>query len=301
MMQRRRVSDDLTFSVLAWGAWRLQDSDHLQGPRDVLRLIEFLIDHGVTTIDHADIYGDYGCEAAFGAALALAPALRERMEIVTKCDIVPPDPARPDARVKHYDTSARHIIDAAERSLRNLGIAHIDVLLLHRPDPLMDANEVAEAFARLRTAGKVRHFGVSNFTPAQFDLLQSRLDAPLVTNQIECSPLATDALTDGALDQMQSLGRTAMFWSPLGGLFDPDDARARRVRDALTEVGRRIGCNAPATVATAWLLRLPCAPVVIAGSMRTGHLESMIQASALTLDRQDWFQIYEASMGRPAP
>lgn len=300
-MQRRRLSDDLTFSALAWGAWRLRDADHLQRPQDVLSLIEFLIDHGVTTIDHADIYGDYACETAFGAALALAPALRERMEIVTKCDIVLPGPARPDVRVKHYDTSARHIIGAAERSLRNLGVEHIDVLLLHRPDPLMDADEVAEAFARLRAAGKVRHFGVSNFTPSQFDLLQSRLDAPLLANQIECSPLAADALLDGTLDQIQRLGRTAMLWSPLGGLFDPDDARARRVRTTLTAVGGRIGCDDPASVATAWLLRLPCKPVVIAGSMHPNHLRAMLAATELSLSRQDWFEIYEAALGHPAP
>lgn len=300
-MRRRQIADDMTFSALAWGAWRLLDAAHLRGPQDLLRLIESFLELGITTVDHADIYGGYACEAVFGAALARDPGLRARMEIVTKCDIAAPAPARPANRIKHYDTSAGYIIAAAEASLGNLGIEQIDVLLLHRPDPLMDADDVAEAFTRLRADGKVRHFGVSNFTPCQFDLLQSRLDAPLVTNQVECSVLAGDAISDGTLDQMQRLRRVPMLWSPLGRLFTDEDDQIRRVRAALAAVARRTAIVDLATVATAWLFRLPSNPVVISGSMQTVHLASMAAATELVLERQDWFQIYEALRDEPVP
>ena len=300
-MRRRQITNDLTFSALAWGAWRLLDAQHLRGPQDILRLAESFLELGITTVDHADVYGAYACEAAFGAALALDPGLRARMEIVTKCDIAAIAPSRPANRVKHYDTSAGYIIASAEASLSNLGIEQIDVLLLHRPDPLMDADDVAKAFTRLRADGKVRHFGVSNFTPSQFDLLQSRLDAPLVTNQVECSVLVGDAMSDGTLDQMQRLRRAPMLWSPLGRLFTDENDQIRRVRGALATVGRRIGIDDPATVATAWLFRLPSNPVVVAGSMRTAHLASMAAATELVLDRQDWFHIHEALHGGPVP
>jgi len=300
-MRRRQIADDMTFSALAWGAWRLLDAQHLRGPQDILRLIESLLELGITTVDHADIYGAYACEAAFGAALALDPGLRARLEIVTKCDIAAVCPARPANRVKHYDTSADYIIASAEASLCNLGVEQIDVLLIHRPDPLMDADAVAQAFTRLRADGKVRHFGVSNFTPFQFDLLQSRLDAPLVTNQVECSVLAGDAISGGTLDQMQRLRRVPMLWSPLGRLFTDEDDQVRRVRAALAAVARRMGFDDLATVATAWLFRLPSTPVVIAGSMRPQHLASMAAATELVLDRQDWFQIYEALHGEAVP
>jgi len=300
-VRRRQIADDMTFSALAWGAWRLLDAAHLRGPQDLLRLIESFLELGITTVDHADIYGGYACEAVFGAALARDPGLRARMEIVTKCDIAAPAPARPANRIKHYDTSAGYIIAAAEASLGNLGIEQIDVLLLHRPDPLMDADDVAEAFTRLRADGKVRHFGVSNFTPCQFDLLQSRLDAPLVTNQVECSVLAGDAISDGTLDQMQRLRRVPMLWSPLGRLFTDEDDQIRRVRAALAAVARRTAIVDLATVATAWLFRLPSNPVVISGSMQTVHLASMAAATELVLERQDWFQIYEALRDEPVP
>lgn len=300
-MRRRQIADDMTFSALAWGAWRLRDAPHLRGAQDLLRLIESFLELGITTIDHADVYGAYACEAVFGAALALDPGLRQQMEIVTKCDIATVAPARPANRIKHYNTSAGYIIAAAEASLRNLGIEQIDVLLLHRPDPLMDADDVAQAFTRLRADGKVRHFGVSNFTPFQFDLLQSRLDAPLVTNQVECSVLAGEAISDGTLDQMQRLRRVPMLWSPLGRLFTDEDDQVRRTRAELAAVGQRIGVDDPATVATAWLFRLPSNPVVVAGSMRTAHLASMAAATELVLERQDWFQVYEVLCGRPVP
>lgn len=172
------------FSRFVMGYWRLMDWN--MSARQLVSFIEEHLDLGVTTVDHADIYGGYQCEAAFGEALKLAPHLRERMEIVSKCGIA--TTAREENVIGHYITDRDHIIKSAEQSLINLATDHLDLLLIHRPDPLMDADEVADAFKHLHQSGKVRHFGVSNFTPAQFALLQSRLPFTLATNQVEISP-----------------------------------------------------------------------------------------------------------------
>lgn len=173
------------FSRFVMGYWRLMDWN--MSARQLVSFIEEHLDLGVTTVDHADIYGGYQCEAAFGEALKLAPHLRERMEIVSKCGIA--TTAREENVIGHYITDRDHIIKSAEQSLINLATDHLDLLLIHRPDPLMDADEVADAFKHLHQSGKVRHFGVSNFTPAQFALLQSRLPFTLATNQVEISPV----------------------------------------------------------------------------------------------------------------
>lgn len=201
------------FSRFVMGYWRLMDWN--MSPVQLADFIEEHLDLGITTVDHADIYGGYQCEAAFGEALKRAPALRERMEIVTKCGIA--TTAKPEHALGHYITNSAHIVKSAEQSLINLATDRIDLLLIHRPDPLMDADEVAEAFLTLHQSGKVRHFGVSNFTPAQFALLQSRLPFTLATNQVEISPVHQPLLLDGTLDQLQQLRIRPMAWSCLGG------------------------------------------------------------------------------------
>lgn len=189
------------FSRFVMGYWRLMDWN--MSARQLVSFIEEHLDLGVTTVDHADIYGGYQCEAAFGEALTLAPHLREKLQIVTKCGIA--TTARAENKLGHYITDRRHIILSAEQSLKNLATDYLDMLLIHRPDPLMDADDVAEAFQHLHQSGKVRHFGVSNFTPAQFTLLQSRLPFTLATNQVEISPVHQPLLLDGTLDQLQQL------------------------------------------------------------------------------------------------
>lgn len=295
---RRQMTENMSFSELAWGAWRLRDSTDIKDSSDILALIEACLDLGITTFDHADIYGDYGCEALFGEALAQKPALRDRMEIVTKCDIALISPARPEHRIKHYNTSPAHIIESVEQSLRNLWTSHIDLLLIHRPDPLMNADEVADCFAALRKDGKVRHFGVSNFTPAQFDLLQSRMDSPLVTNQVEASVLETAAIFDGVLDQMQQQRAHPMIYSPLGGarLFTgKDDPQTLRLRPVLERMAEKYTLPGIAEVAIAWLLQLPCRPVPVIGTMKAARIRDAAGACHVTFDRQDWFEILQAS------
>ena len=281
-------------SPIVAGAWRMADWHWDAQQR--LRWIEECVELGVTSFDHADIYGGYAVEGLFGEALALAPELRERLQLVGKCGIKLVAPARPEHRIKHYDSSAAHIATSVDASLRALRTDRLDLLLIHRPDPLMDADEVARAFESLRAAGKVRHFGVSNFTPGQFELLASRF--PLVTNQIELHPLQRAPLTDGTLDQLQRLRVRPMIWSPLAGgaLLAGGGETERRVQAALGQIGARLGVSA-ATVAFAWLLRHPSRPLPVAGSRRIDALREAIAAVSLTLDAQDWTEVWQAAAG----
>ena len=303
-VSRRHMAKDLSFSQLAWGAWRLRDSTDIKNVGDILALIHACLDAGITTFDHADIYGGYGCETYFGEALAKAPELRERMEIVTKCDVALVKDARPDNRINHYNTSKAHILASVENSLRNLTPDSIDMLLIHRPDPLMIADEVADAFNTLRQSGKVRHFGVSNFTPSQFNLLQSRLDTPLATNQVECSVLELAPIFDGTFDQMQQKRIHPMIWSPLGGarLFNAqNDVTADRLRPVLERMRDKYNLPGIAEVAIAWLLRLPCQPVPVLGTMKTHRIIDATTSCSVQFDRQDWFEILVAAQGHPVP
>ncbi len=298
MIRGTQTPETPTMSRIVAGAWRMGDWNWT--PQERLRWIEQCLELGVTTFDHADIYGGYTVEQLFGEALALAPSLREKMQLVSKCGICLTTPNRPSHRVKHYDSSTSHIISSAENSLRVLGTDRLELLLIHRPDALMDADAVAEAFTHLHLMGKVQHFGVSNFTPAQFALLQSRF--PLVTNQVELHPLHLAPLHDGTLDQCQERRIQPMIWSPLAGgrLFTATDPAAARVRDALDAVGVRHGISA-ATVAFAWLLRHPSRPIPVAGSRRIEAMREAVQALDVTLDVQDWTEIWMAGSGHEVP
>ena len=285
------------FSRFVMGYWRLMDWN--MSPLQLASFIEEHLDLGITTVDHADIYGGYQCEAAFGEALKLVPALRDRMEIVTKCGIA--TTAKPEHALGHYITDSAHIIKSAEQSLVNLATDRIDLLLIHRPDPLMDADEVAEAFLNLHQSGKVRHFGVSNFTPAQFALLQSRLPFTLATNQVEISPVHQPLLLDGTLDQLQQLRIRPMAWSCLGGgrLFNDDEVQP--LRNELETIARELNAESIEQVVYAWILRLPSKPLPIIGSGKIERVRSALAAEELQMTRQQWFRIRKAALGYDVP
>ncbi|MDF7760754.1 aldo/keto reductase family oxidoreductase [Kosakonia cowanii] len=285
------------FSRFVMGYWRLMEWNFT--PRQLVSFIEAHLDLGVTTVDHADIYGGYQCEAAFGEALKLAPHLRARMEMVTKCGIA--TTAKPQHAIGHYITERDHIIHSAEQSLVNLATDYLDLLLIHRPDPLMDADEVAEAFLQLHQSGKVRHFGVSNFTPAQFSLLQSRLPFTLVTNQVEISPVHQPLLLDGTLDQLQQLRIRPMAWSCLGGGRIFSDADCQPLRDELHQVASELNAENIEQVIYAWVLRLPSAPLPIIGSGKIERVRSSLGAMKLQMSRQQWFRIRKAALGYDVP
>lgn len=255
---------------------------------------------GVTTFDHADIYGDHQVTAAFGRALALRPGLRDEIQLVGKCDIRLPSPRRPDVRVIHYDTSPAAIRASVHEQLQALGTDRLDLLLLHRPDPLLDADAAAGELARLVADGDVGAVGVSNFSVSQFALLADRM--PLVTNQIEHSLLHLDPLGDGTLDDCQRRRIRPMYWSPLGGggLFADGDETAIRVRRELARIGAERGLT-PATLALAWLLAEPAGGVAVVGTSRPAAMAEAAVACTVELDRQEWFELLKAAAGGDVP
>ncbi|HWP20354.1 MAG TPA: aldo/keto reductase [Burkholderiaceae bacterium] len=290
--------DGPRLSRIVAGAWRMDAWGWTAEQR--LAWIEQCVELGVTSFDHADIYGGYTVEGLFGEALALKPGLRDKLQLVSKCGIQLAAPLRPQHAIKAYDTSRAHIVASVENSLRQLRTDRLDLLLIHRPDPLMDADEIAQAFDALRRDGKVLHFGVSNFTPAQWDLLASR--ARLVTNQVECSPLRLDVLHDGTLDQAQRVRCRPMIWSPLAGglLFTGQSDAAQRVRHCLDALALELGTT-PATVVYAWLLRHPSRPLPIVGSRRVEALMEAVAAQDLVLSRPQWHRLWSAAAGREVP
>ncbi|MHC4521493.1 MAG: aldo/keto reductase [Planctomycetota bacterium] len=293
--------DGPRFSRIVHGLWRLASWN--KDKKGVCELIAYCLENGITTFDHADIYGDYSCEGLFGEALADSAIDRATIQLVTKCGIRLISKNRPDHHVKSYDTSSEHILASVERSLQNLGTDYIDLLLIHRPDPLMDPNAVNAAFTALREAGKVRHFGVSNFMPSQFEMLAARLDVPLVTNQIEYSVLHLDAQADGSLDLCQRLGIRPMAWSPLGGgrLFHEESAQAKRLRETLRHIGHQVGGASIDQVALAWLLKHPARFVPVMGTGNASRIRRAVEALEITLSRDEWFTIWEASAGHEIP
>lgn len=295
-MQRVELSEDLSFSRIIHGLWRLSEWD--MSNEDVLLLIEDCLKAGITTFDHADIYGNYTCEKKFGDALALKPELRKEMEIVTKCGIKLVSNNRPQHSVKSYDTSKEHIIASVNQSLQNLQTDYIDVLLIHRPDPFMDPAKVAEAFTQLKIEGKVRQFGVSNFKRSHYKMLQSYLDFPLITNQIELSAYQLENFEDGTLDLCQEEKITPMAWSPLAGgsIFSSNDQRAKNLRDTLERIAGEIGAHGIDEVLYAWLLSHPANIMPIVGSGKMDRIESAIRSLDLTLSRDQWFEILQVSM-----
>jgi predicted oxidoreductase len=283
-----------TLSRVVAGMWRLGDWGMSVAQR--VAFIEGCIALGVTSFDHADIYGGYGVEGLFGEALRAQPSLRGRIELVSKCGIKLVAPARPQHAIQHYDTTAAHIVASCEESLRQLHTDHLDLLLIHRPDPLMDFDEIAEAFTRLRAAGKVKHFGVSNFSRHQFESLNRRIE--LATNQVEFSPLHPAPMFDETFDGLQDLGVAPMIWSPLAGgrLFSSNEPAVEHLRLVIKEIATRL--HQPfASVVFAWIMQLPSRPIALTGSGRLEAIAVAVAGTTFSLDRSDWFRILRAARG----
>lgn len=273
-----------TMRLLDWGLPPAQLGAHLGAVADL----------GVTVLDTADIYGLGAVEVALGEAFRAQPGLRERFGIVGKCGIRLPSATTPSVRVKHYDTSGAHVRAQVEQSLRRLGTDWLDLLLIHRPDPLLDAAELAACVADLLQAGKIRAFGGSNFRPGQVDLLQSRLSSPVVANQIEVSLWHPAHVLDGTLDHAQQKGLLPMAWGPLGGGRPAGPALAA----ALERIGLPLGLT-PSQVALAWLARHPAGLMPVLGTGRLERVEAAVAAMAVVLEREAWFDLLEAGTGHP--
>ncbi|MEC9214880.1 MAG: aldo/keto reductase [Pseudomonadota bacterium] len=296
-MERIELAQGLSFSRLVYGMWRLAD-DSDTSVKHVDAKINAALDQGITTFDQADIYGGYTAEAVMGAAMRANPSLRQRMEIVSKCDIIIDAGRHSGARVKHYNTTAAHINASVDASLAEMGIDEIDVLLVHRPDPFMDHHETGAALDALVDAGKVRAAGVSNFRPWDWSLLQSAMRHPLVTNQIELSLKHIAPFTNGDLAFHQQHGHVVMAWSPLGGgdLMTASNELTHR----LDSIAKRSGVDR-AAVATAFLLAHPAKITPVLGTNNLDRISSISAAETVQLDRQDWFSLYEAALGSEVP
>lgn len=281
-------------SRIVAGMWRMTEWGMSVEQR--VGFIERCLDLGVTSFDHADIYGGYGVESLFGDALRLQPSLRDRIELISKCGIKLVSPQRPQHAIQHYDTSAAHIVLSVEESLRQLGTDRLDLLLIHRPDPLMDFDEVAQAFEGLRKAGKVLHFGVSNFSRHQFEALDRRI--ALATNQVEFSPLHTAPMFDETFDGLQDLGVAPMIWSPLAGgrLFNGGEDHADNLRLVIKGIADDLG-QPFASVVFAWIMQLPCRPVPLTGTGRIEAIAVAVAGTQFALSRSDWFKILRAARG----
>ncbi len=295
MIPRQELCPGQSLSRLAYGMWRVGD-DSDTSPRHIQAKIEACLEQGITTIDQADIYGDYGAEALLGACLKQAPGLRSRIEIITKCDIVAACGRYADRRVKYYDTSPAHILSSVDQSLAAMGIDVIDLLLLHRPDPMLDHRATGAALDGLAATGKVRAVGVSNFRPHDITLLQSGMKAQIAANQIELSLTAHQALTNGDLAFIQERRMLPMAWSPLGG--------GQLITSAPSKLSETLGAFArqhdvdPSAVALAWLLAHPAGILPVLGTNRIERIRAASDAFRVRIDRQDWFELYTAALGR---
>jgi predicted oxidoreductase len=295
MMDRIELQPDLSLSRIVYGMWRLGDDSDTR-PAHVQAKIEACLDQGITTMDQADIYGGYMAEEVLGAGLT--PALKDRIEVVTKCDIVAPMGRYADASVKHYDTSRAHILASVDHSLRLMGLDKIDLLLIHRPDPLMDHHETGAALDEVVASGKVRAVGVSNFKLHDWTLLQSAMTTKLVTNQIELSLGAHQAFSNGDMAYLHERAIPPMAWSPLGGgaLMTADDALGRAMDRVATaqDVDR-------AAVAVAWLLAHPARIMPVMGTNNISRIKRFSDALDVDMTRETWFELYTAALGDEVP
>lgn len=295
------LSEKLTVSRLALGFWRVKNwglSDS-----QLLSFIETALDKGITTFDHADIYGDFKAEATFGAALKQKPELRDKMQLVTKCGIHPIYRNTPEKRVKFYDTGFQHITKSVDQSLKNFNTDYIDLLLIHRADPLMNPEETARAFDTLKQSGKVLHFGVSNFSPMEFEMLNRYTSEPLITNQVEISPYTLEHFENSNIAFFLKEKIHPMAWSPLAGglLINPVDDKSKRINEALLDLAKRLDIPSIDTLIYAWLLHHPVGIIPIIGSGKMERMDAALAAFDVSLTTENWYEIYEASLGQPVP
>lgn len=283
---------------MKWGLWGEKFTT-----TQYLRLIQECLDNSITTFDHADIYGDYTVEEEFGNALKENPSMRRQMQIITKCGIRRHTQNKPENKIHSYDTSKEYIIQAAEKSLKNFNTDYLDVFLIHRPDPLMYPDEIAEAFAILKQKGKVLNFGVSNFTPSQMDMMMTAVDIEF--NQVEISVIKLEPFHDGTLDKCIQYKIRPMAWGALGsGKLHIEDNENEIRNKRILAVARLLGekYNAtPEQILLAFLFKHPADIIPVMGSTKIERLKSAYDAASIQIDREEWFMLWRASKGHEVP
>lgn len=296
---------ELSSTTAIWGVWRALAHDQSKTPEGFAKRLQACLDRDIVWIDHADIYDNGAVETLHGEAMIeLTPSDRKRLKLITKCGVRFVCPEQDGVRVGHYRSDALFIRQQVEGSLARLRTEQVDLLLLHRPDYLMQAEETARALEDLVASGKVKAFGVSNFSIHQFARLQSATTTPLAAHQVELSPLMSTALDDGTLDLSHTAPHPLLAWSPLGGgrLFDASDIQAGRVREALARTGERLGETDLATLCLAWVSHTAPHVIPVVGTMSMDRLCAQLDGLArIRMDHQDWYDILEAGRGAPVP
>lgn len=294
--QIKFIKHNVSISRLVYGIWRLHEDKDGFGEEQIYKKINTCLSFGIDTFDHADIYGDFENEERFGMVVKKHPDLKNKIKIITKFGIQVPGSKFP---TKHYNTSKEHIRYSVERSLRKLQLDSLDVVLIHRPDPLMDPTEIAEVFESLIQEGKVKHFGVSNFTPSQFQMIQSQYKRPLFTNQVEFHLFHTEPMFDGTFDQMIQFGIHPMVWSPTAGgkIFAPKTESESNTLSKLEEIAKKYGASVDQIVYS-WFLNHPAGLIPILGTNDLKRIESAAKCFSFPLTRLDWFSLLEVARGR---
>lgn len=285
---RNSKLSEIIAGTMNWGVW-----DKKLNTQEIIHLINICIENSITTFDHADIYGGYTTEEQFGKAFGESKISRDKLQLISKCGIQL-EGTRSNA-IKHYDYSKEYIIWSVENSLKNLQTDYLDVLLLHRPSPLMVADEIAEAVEKLKSEGKIIDFGLSNFTTSQSELIRSKTEVSY--NQIQFSATHYEAMLDGSLDYMQTHDIRPMSWNPLGTVFREDIEQTRRLKKLLVQLVEKYGVGSD-TILLSWILKHPSKVIPVAGTVNIARIQQLMKAVELPLDKLDWFAIWTESMGR---
>lgn len=289
----KTVLSPIISGTMNWGVW-----DKNLTTKEMENMIQVSIENKITTFDHADIYGSYTTEADFGKAFHASKIDREKLQLITKCGIQMIAEKRPENKIKHYDYSKDYIIKSVETSLKNLKTDYVDVFLLHRPSPLMQADEIAEAIEKLKGEGKIIDFGLSNFTSSQTELIRQKTEVSY--NQVQFSATHYEAMTDGSLDYMQAHGIRPLSWNPLGTVFREDTKKTRRLKKLFSELVEKYHLGSDSLL-LAWILKHPAKIIPIAGTVNIARIQSLMKAVELEMDNQDWFAIWTESMGDDVP
>ncbi len=288
----KKPYSNLVAGTMTWGVWG-KNLNELQ----MVERINCCVENNITTFDHADIYGGYTTEKSFGAAFVKSKIDRQMVQFVSKCGIMSISENR-NYTVKHYDYSAKHITNSVENSLKNLKTDYLDLLLLHRPSPLIQVDEVANTINKLKAEGKILDFGVSNFTITQTQLLQAKIRVDF--NQIQISATHCAPLTDGTLDFMQFQNIRPMAWNPLGSLYKNNDNQVIRLKTILEKLTEKYSLDADVLL-IAWLLKHPARILPIFGTTDLQRIKNLAKSLQVQLDLEDWFAIWSESMGKNVP
>ena len=288
----KTVLSPIVAGTMSWGIW-----DKNLNQKEMENMIHICLENKITTFDHADIYGSYTTEAAFGKAFASSKIIKKKMQLISKCGIQLVSENRTNT-IKHYNYSKDYIIWSVENSLKNLQTDFLDVLLLHRPSPLMHADEIAEAVLKLKTEGKIIDFGLSNFTSSQTELIRQKTE--IRYNQVQFSATHHEAMLDGSFDYMQIHNIRPMSWNPLGTVFREDIEQTRRLKRILVKLVEKYHVGSD-TILLSWILRHPAKVIPIAGTVNVARIQSLMKAVDLQLEKEDWFAIWVESTGKDVP